>query len=224
MLRSPRSERTRQSVLSAAEAAFTEHGFEGATSQAIARQAGVSEGTVFGHFGSKAGLLLAVMERYYADAFAELDLLTEEAVEPEPRLRLLVRAWLVRVVSDWSLVRVFSQHGRFSGDASVRDTYRELSRGLMRRFLAALSELRAAGRIRADLPLSLLRDVLFGAGEHVALRWSGPVDRAQLVRIADQLVDVLLFGAGPAAAAGEVTLATLDAKLDRLLAGTGDPE
>ncbi|MCB9679138.1 MAG: TetR/AcrR family transcriptional regulator [Alphaproteobacteria bacterium] len=223
MLNVTRSERTRQTVLDAAERAFRESGFQGATSASIARDAGVSEGSVFGHFGSKSGLLLAVMERYYADAFARLDERADSVTAPEERLRGLIREWLERVVDDWALVRVFSQHGRYSDDAAVRDAYHAYSRDLTRRFVAALSELRAAGRIGSDLPMSLLRDVIFGTGEHVALRWPADGDRRALLETADRIADLVLRAGRPVPDPGEATLASLDAKLDRVLATLGAP-
>jgi AcrR family transcriptional regulator len=38
---------------------FAQHGYEGAKAEAIAAEAGVSKGAIFGYFGSKAGLFLA---------------------------------------------------------------------------------------------------------------------------------------------------------------------
>jgi AcrR family transcriptional regulator len=45
--------RTRAAVLAAAKAAFTERGYAGASTAAIARGAGVTEGALFHHFASK---------------------------------------------------------------------------------------------------------------------------------------------------------------------------
>ena len=50
--------------MSAARRLFAEHGFAGTPTAAVARRAGVSEGIVFHHFGSKAGLLEAVAADY----------------------------------------------------------------------------------------------------------------------------------------------------------------
>jgi AcrR family transcriptional regulator len=63
-------------ILEAAAKLFSEHGYEGATTRAIAAEAGVNEVTLFRNFGSKENLLLAVVERFSAlprlgEAFAE---------------------------------------------------------------------------------------------------------------------------------------------------------
>lgn len=51
---------TREAVLGAARAAFTERGFSGSSTAAIARAAGVTEGALFHHFASKALLFREV--------------------------------------------------------------------------------------------------------------------------------------------------------------------
>jgi AcrR family transcriptional regulator len=60
--RDPENKRVR--IMSAARRLFAEHGFAGTPTAVVARHAGVSEGIVFHHFGSKAGLLEAVAADY----------------------------------------------------------------------------------------------------------------------------------------------------------------
>ena len=52
--------RTREAIIAAARAAFTERGYAGASTADIARRAGVSEGALFHHFPAKLGLFEAV--------------------------------------------------------------------------------------------------------------------------------------------------------------------
>jgi TetR/AcrR family transcriptional regulator len=67
------SERLLESALSA----FAAHGFEGASTHAIAEAAGAPQGLVRHHFGTKEGLWSAVVDRGLADAIADLDALGE---------------------------------------------------------------------------------------------------------------------------------------------------
>lgn len=62
-----------QRLLDAAERCFAQHGFEGASTRAIAAQAGAPQGLVRHHFGSKEGLWAAVLARGVEAAAAELD-------------------------------------------------------------------------------------------------------------------------------------------------------
>ncbi len=59
----PRAERTVQSLLSAAEQLFSARPVGEVTLEEIAAAAGVAVGSVYNHFGSKAGLHAAVVER-----------------------------------------------------------------------------------------------------------------------------------------------------------------
>jgi TetR/AcrR family fatty acid metabolism transcriptional regulator len=66
-------EARRNQILDAAAAVFAEKGFHRATTKEIARAAGVSEGTIYNYFDSKADLLIGIMTR-----LAELETLDEE--------------------------------------------------------------------------------------------------------------------------------------------------
>jgi TetR/AcrR family transcriptional repressor of mexJK operon len=51
-----------QAVLKAASAIFLKHGFSGATTDMIQREAGVSKSTVYAHYANKEALFVAVIE------------------------------------------------------------------------------------------------------------------------------------------------------------------
>jgi len=64
------SERSRESILTAAEQLFAEHGYNSVSIQMIGERAGVSRGTPGYFFGSKEALYAAVLERIFAAEFA----------------------------------------------------------------------------------------------------------------------------------------------------------
>ena len=75
----------RERILQAARVLFIERGYEHTSTQLIAKQAGVSEGIVFHHFGAKRGLFEALVEEFVtAGAQASIpdqdEALTEEQV------------------------------------------------------------------------------------------------------------------------------------------------
>ena len=62
----PRAEENRQAkILDAAENAFAEHGYNGASMRDIVQGAGVNLATVYYYFGSKTGLMEAVLKRRF---------------------------------------------------------------------------------------------------------------------------------------------------------------
>ncbi|NOR04082.1 TetR/AcrR family transcriptional regulator [Mycolicibacterium fortuitum] len=70
-----RLEHTRNVLLDAAEEVFARKGFEGAALEDIAEVGGYTRGAIYSHFGSKAELFLAVVERQreqFLDGFADV--------------------------------------------------------------------------------------------------------------------------------------------------------
>ena len=61
--RSRRGEKTREAILTAAEAVFAEHGFDGARIDAIADVSGYNKTLIFRYFGDKLGLYAEVLKR-----------------------------------------------------------------------------------------------------------------------------------------------------------------
>ena len=69
--RSARKAATRARLLEAAARVYAARGFAGATLDDVAEEAGLTKGAVYGHFGSKDNLLVALMEEYLAAEIAE---------------------------------------------------------------------------------------------------------------------------------------------------------
>jgi AcrR family transcriptional regulator len=64
--------RSRELVLDAAERVMAQHGYDGASVGRVVEEAGIPISSVYHYFGSKDGILLAVMERGAVRFFAEL--------------------------------------------------------------------------------------------------------------------------------------------------------
>jgi AcrR family transcriptional regulator len=110
--RGPRKAATRARLLDAAARVYAARGFAGATLDDVAEQAGLTKGAVYGHFGSKDNLLVALMEEYLAAEIAEQvalfdrhettwkrplagsDRWMQELDEAPDAFRLLVEFWL----------------------------------------------------------------------------------------------------------------------------------
>lgn len=69
----PRSTAKRELIVETAVHAFAEHGYQGTRVEDVAAELGISKGSVFQHFGSKAGLFLAAYRRAVQTLPAWLD-------------------------------------------------------------------------------------------------------------------------------------------------------
>ena len=77
-------ERTREAVLDAAEALFSERGYEAASLQEVATAAGVSRATPSYFFGSKEQLYRAVLERMFVPPLRLIERVGELAARGAP--------------------------------------------------------------------------------------------------------------------------------------------
>jgi AcrR family transcriptional regulator len=108
---------SRERILRAALQAFSENGFEGATTREIAARAGVPLGLLQYHFGGKPKLWQAAVDRAFAELRGGL-----EAVLADPgpadlraRLRLLIRGHVTFVGRNPEFVRLMHEEGKRRG-------------------------------------------------------------------------------------------------------------
>gem|GEM_PF-467209 len=138
-----RSQRTRERVLQAAAACIAEEGFAAAHTNRIAQRAGVSWGVLQYHFGDKAGLLGAVLERgmeAVAEGLGSLEIRGEGSTE---RVAAVVEAgWRVfgsplgRAATE---ILVNTRSG-VANDPRHEERLREMTRTLTRLVRRALRE------------------------------------------------------------------------------------
>ena len=85
-----RGARSREAVLDAAERLMARNGYDAATVAAVVEEAGVPPSSIYHYFGSKEGVLLAVMERGAERFFQELPDLDRRVGSRRDHLRGLV--------------------------------------------------------------------------------------------------------------------------------------
>lgn len=192
---------TRQRLLEAAARVYGRDGLAGATTRAIAIEAGVNEVTLFRHFQSKDGLLAAVV----GEAFGAQPAGAAVPVPPvtgnlRADLLQLARSYERLLIENMPLIRAMvgeiQHHGRDHEKQVFKGVFRPLKEALVTR----LEDARAAGKLRSDLSADLLAD-LFGG-----MLFSGVMRRASkdikleysAATYLEAAVDLVLNGAAPA--------------------------
>ncbi len=212
-----RAQRTRRAVVEAADACFREFGFDAAKSTEIARRAGVADGTVFLHCGSKDGLLTAVTRNFYDIIQAEAEEELDRPGDAATHLRRLVDSWACRIESDWNLISVFAQRSQSNPDSELSQAMLELNRRYTRLFMGVIGALRAEGLLDKHVPAVVIRDMIFGTLEHTA---RGQANTGKPIRVRDagqKILDVLLRT--PQAERGRLDV--IESKVDEILRRLG---
>jgi AcrR family transcriptional regulator len=154
---------SRERILVAAKHLFARNGYENTSTVAIARDAGTSESQLMKHFGSKQGLLSAILDRGWAGILRRVQALSSRG-NPQ-RLFGMLEAIVIEMGSDEELKDLMTLEGRRvrkdGRDVLMSHGYRQF----VELFDGVLSDMRQEGEIRAELNLEAVRAALIGMTE-----------------------------------------------------------
>jgi AcrR family transcriptional regulator len=101
------SARTRERLLEAARVVFVRRGYEAASIYEIAEEAGFTIGALYGHFGGKEGLFLALLDRHFADQMERFSAELGEMAETDDPIAVGSEFWTEFLARDPDLVVLF---------------------------------------------------------------------------------------------------------------------
>jgi len=148
-----RAETMRRALLDAGRELFARHGYADVGIDEIARRAGATSGSVYHHFGSKAGLFRAVYDELVASTSKHIT--AARRSNPSPSLIADCELYL-DACADPTFFRITADAPAVIGwDAILDDTQKLIAANL----LAAQDD----GEIRPDLPIAALARMLAAA-------------------------------------------------------------
>ncbi|MDR5747010.1 TetR/AcrR family transcriptional regulator [Caballeronia sp. LZ029] len=189
-----KSQQRVKEILQAGRDVFAEKGYDAATSAEIAQRAGISEATVFSYFSGKRELCARVIADWYdeiIDAF-ETGLPRDGSVRQQ--FAFIVRTHMrLMLMNGTGLCALVLSEGR-SKQHDLSDTLTELQRRYTAPLMDVLARGQTLGHVRNDMPLRLLRSLVFGPMEHVL--WDATLakrrlSQTQIETTANELVEVL---------------------------------
>jgi AcrR family transcriptional regulator len=202
--RAERRQRTREELLTAAEACFVSRGFHATSVDQVAERAGYTKGAVYSNFAAKEDLFFAVYERRVERALTEVvPALRQGGLEHA--FDSLATATIERRDRDDDWLAVFYE---FWGHVVRHPELRARFAAIHARFLEPLAE--AVRQLAEDRGRPLPADV---TASHVALAWNAmeiglglerltqpqAVDSVLARRMGWLLLDAVLDGARPSA-------------------------
>lgn len=211
-------ERRVADIMAAARAVFRDKGYEEALISDIAERANVVEGSIYRFFENKRDLLVKVIEDWYENMLSDYDQQLAGITGTRNRLRYMTWRHLKTIHDEPALCQLMFQFLRTGEDYSNTGVY-NLNREYTRRTIEILRDGIRNGEFRPDVPLSLVRDMIYGCVEHrtwAYLRGEGDFDPNGT---ADAIVDLVLGGltlARPNAGEPSPVIKRLETVVDRL--------
>ncbi|PCE32274.1 TetR/AcrR family transcriptional regulator [Burkholderia ubonensis] len=194
-----KSQQRVQDILRAGREVFAEKGYEHATAAEIAQRVGVSEATVFSYFRGKRELCARVIADWYDEIIAAFEQGMPQDAPVQQQFAFIVRTHLrLMLVNGTGLCALVLSEGRAKQHA-LSDELTALQRRYTAPLMDVLARGQAAGQVRTDMPLSLLRSMVFGPMEHVL--WDAILGHRKLdtETTAAHLVDMLWAAVQPPA-------------------------
>ena len=170
-----KSEQRVRDILRVARAVFAERGYERATSTEIAQRLGVSEATVFTYFRGKRELCMRVIGDWYDEIIEAIEAGLPRERTVREQLEFMVHTHLrLFLIQGTGLCELVLSEGRKRNAPITGGEGEEFGQAfieLQRRYTAPLMDLlargQASGEVRQDIPLRLLRSLVFGPMEHM---------------------------------------------------------
>jgi TetR/AcrR family transcriptional regulator, fatty acid metabolism regulator protein len=156
-------------IMIAARDLLAVHGFTGTTMAAIAAKVGVVESALYRHFSSKNHLFRETVSYFYEPILNDIEHAAETMDDPVATVRYVIRRHVRSYIEIPELNRLVVVQARQSSAEEEMGVVE-----LNRRYTSVLTKAVAAGvedgSLRGDLDPRLVRDMVFGAIEHVWLR------------------------------------------------------
>lgn len=192
-IRRPANER----LIDAASRVFARDGLTGATTRAIAREAGVNEVTLFRHFRSKERLLAAVVQQNFGNQAPTLRApRTKSTDDLRVDLAKFAREYMQQLKENLPLVRAMIGEIHHHGD-NERQVYRGLFQPLREAIIARLDAARKTKELRTDADPVMLADLFTGMVFTDVLRRASTTFKRDYSSAAyfDVAVDLIVRGA-----------------------------
>jgi len=156
-----------QAIIEVAWRLYAERGYENVTMAAVAKAAGLSEGTLYNYFRDKQDLVLRVSGARFDDHIARAERAVAGARSVRDGLEALIRIQLTIILEAREIYRIWLREVRGARDyrsSQARTRLRRLSNllvGLLQRFKVEPAP-------DSGLTLANMRDMVFGGVEHTA--------------------------------------------------------
>jgi TetR/AcrR family fatty acid metabolism transcriptional regulator len=195
MVAQKRSEIRKGEILKSAERIFAQRGFQEATISDVAREAGVSDATIYEYFSSKEELLFSIPGETAKRGKENLEFQLAHVRGAVDKIRSIIYSylWFYENHPDYASVAmlILKQNRKFLETNAYRDV-QELSRVIIR----VIEEGIANGEFQEETNPYLVRSVMLGTIEHMIVRKILHGTPENPLEYVDPLTDLIMQGMG----------------------------
>jgi len=162
--------RRREAILAAAQKVFGRKGFHEARISAIAREAGVAEGTIYNYFSSREEIFLSLFDDRWSTFTEKVRSRTSSMDDPNKKLKAIFAAAMKTFITNKPLAQIFLLE---TSPGSVFLNSRVALR--LADFLDLIEEIliegKQSGAYHPDLDTRVARMVIYGTVQGILFSW-----------------------------------------------------
>ncbi len=189
---------TRDKLLDVALSVFSKNGYSATTLGDIAKEAGVTRGAIYWHFGSKSELYGSLVQEYSARGSS----IAQQAIEEGGSVKEIIRRIFVRLLSsieDDRKLRAMMEISLFKTELTPefmadRQVQIENGRALIQGISEAIHQGITSGEIRSDLDPSVGARAFIAYQNGAIHLWLIDPDSFSLKESADSFADIFMKG------------------------------
>lgn len=182
-----------QKIIQAAVEVIAENGFHGAQISRIAKKAGVADGTIYLYFNNKEDLLVSLFRERMGHFIRQTERQLEAQTSAREKLKTLVSMHFKQLSGNYPMAIVTQLELRQS-KKTLRAQINEVLKQYLNVIDRILEEGVQSGEFPGDLNIRLARQMIFGTLDETVTNWVFNDGRYNLNALAEEVVNMLLFG------------------------------
>jgi AcrR family transcriptional regulator len=188
-----RSEARKEQILKAAEKIFAKKGFHEATISEVAREAGLSDATIYEYFSTKEELLFSIPRETTRRGMERMEGYLKGIRGAGNKIRTIIYHYLLFYQNEPDYASVIMLVLKSSRKFLETEAYQVIREGF-RGILSVIQEGIDSGEFRPDTDPYLVRQMILGAMEHIVIRWLLLGKPKDILQYADPITDMIIDG------------------------------
>lgn len=180
-------------IIDAAVKVIAENGYHASQVAKIAKEAGVADGTIYLYFENKEDILVSVFKEKMGQFTTRIQKQIERQSNAKDKLRTLIHTHFVELSENYQLAIVAQLELRQS-DQKLRLKINTILKDYLNIIDQIVEEGRGEQLFRNDLPLPLVRQMIFGTLDEIVTTWVMQDRRYNLVELTDQVHQLIVQG------------------------------
>lgn len=161
----------RESIIISTVEILNEVGLQNLSTKLIAKQEGVSEGTLFRHFKNKTEIMLAVIDHFGKFDRAIMETSIQRNLNPEEAIQYFINAY-AEYYQNYPAITVLMQcYDSLMCEPELAESVINIVKGRSETLTKVIKEGQKDGLIRQDVDGELLSDLMIGGFTQLCLKW-----------------------------------------------------